>query len=148
MNQPPGLDPAVEFRLMESLRHLAATGCTILCTTHVLDHAFLFDRLAVMFGGRLVFFGEPADALKYFGVERLTLLYDALSNQPELNWPPHPDSPLVPSATAVLPRKHRRSSALPILLLRQWGHLPTRLEKSAACSWPAGLHRFARQMGE
>ena len=115
-----GLDPAVEFRLMESLRHLAATGCTILCTTHVLDHAFLFDRLAVMFGGRLVFFGEPADALKYFGVERLTLLYDALSSQPELNWSPRPDSPSVPSAAPVLPRKHRRGSALHILLLRQW----------------------------
>ena len=58
-----GLDPAAEFRLMESLRHLAATGCTILCTTHVMGNAFLFDRLAVMCGGRLVFFGEPAECV-------------------------------------------------------------------------------------
>ncbi|HET7237824.1 MAG TPA: ATP-binding cassette domain-containing protein, partial [Terrimicrobiaceae bacterium] len=34
-----GLDPAAEFRLMESLRHLAVTGCTILCTTHVMGNA-------------------------------------------------------------------------------------------------------------
>ena len=55
-----GLDPSAESRLMESLRHLAVTGCTILCTTHIMGNAFLFDRLAVMYGGRLVFFGEPA----------------------------------------------------------------------------------------
>jgi ABC-type multidrug transport system ATPase subunit len=36
---------------MESLRHLAATGCTILCTTHVMGNAFLFDRLAVITTG-------------------------------------------------------------------------------------------------
>ncbi len=73
-----GLDPAAEFRLMESLRHLATTGCTILCTTHVMGNAYLFDRLAVMHGGRLVFVGEPARALQDFKVERLTELYDRL----------------------------------------------------------------------
>ena len=52
-----GMDPAAEFRLMESLRHPAETGCTSLCTTHVMGNAFLFDRLAVMCRGRLVFFG-------------------------------------------------------------------------------------------
>ena len=115
-----GLDPAAEFRLMESLRHLAATGCTILCTTHVLGNAFLFDRLAVMFGGRLVFFGEPADALEYFGVERLTLLYDALSDQPASNWPRALRKSLSAAGHARSSPKHKRSSALPILLLRQW----------------------------
>jgi ABC transport system ATP-binding/permease protein len=114
-----GLDPAVEFRLMESLRHLAATGCTILCTTHVLDHAFLFDRLAVMCGGRLVFFGEPANALEYFGVERLTLLYESLSSRSPADWRPHRETPAALPAR-ILPRQHRRSAALPILLRRQW----------------------------
>jgi ABC-type multidrug transport system ATPase subunit len=77
-----GLDPSAESRLMESLRHLAVTGCTILCTTHIMGNAFLFDRLAVMSGGRLVFFGEPAHALEYFGVERLTQLYEGMSSRP------------------------------------------------------------------
>ena len=31
-----GLDPATEFQLMELLRDLADTGCTIVCTTHVM----------------------------------------------------------------------------------------------------------------
>ena len=114
-----GLDPAAEFRLMESLRHLAVTGCTILCTTHVMGNAFLFDRLAVMCGGRLVFFGEPASALEYFGVERLTLLYDSLSDRPAADWPAHDEGPPLDTAR-VLPQRHKRSAALPILLLRQW----------------------------
>ena len=118
-----GLDPAAEFRLMESLRHLAVTGCTILCTTHVMGNAFLFDRLAVMYGGRLVFFGEPANALEYFDVERLTLLYDSLSGRSATDWPAHREGPLPLETTRVLPQRHKRSAALPILLLRQWAIL-------------------------
>lgn len=115
-----GLDPAAEFRLMESLRHLAATGCTILCTTHVMGNAFLFDRLAVMCGGRLVFFGEPASALEHFGVERLTLLYDSLSDRPAEEWPAHHEGPPPLDTSRALPHRRKRSAALPILLLRQW----------------------------
>ncbi len=116
-----GLDPAAEFRLMESLRHLAATGCTILCTTHIMGNAFLFDRLAVLNGGRLVFFGEPSNALEYFGVERLALLYDGLSSRPATDWPAHREGPPPPLDTArVLPKRSKRNAALPILLKRQW----------------------------
>lgn len=117
-----GLDPAAEFRLMESLRHLASTGCTILCTTHVMGNAYLFDRLAVMFGGRLVFFGEPDKALEYFGVDRLTRLYDQLDTRAPADWPIHRET-TPPPEWAAPPEKHRRSAALPILLLRQWAIL-------------------------
>ncbi len=117
-----GLDPAAEFRLMESLRHLASTGCTILCTTHVMGNAYLFDRLAVMFGGRLVFFGEPAKALEHFGVDRLTLLYDQLATRAPAEWPIHRET-TPPPAWASPPGKHKRAAALPILLQRQWAIL-------------------------
>ena len=115
-----GLDPAAESRLMESLRHLAATGCTILCTTHIMGNAFLFDRLAVMYGGRLVFFGEPANALEYFGVERLTLLYESLSSRDAADWPVHREGPPPLDSSRPLPQRQKRSAALPILLRRQW----------------------------
>jgi ABC-type multidrug transport system ATPase subunit len=115
-----GLDPAAEFRLMESLRHLAATGCTILCTTHVMGNAFLFDRLAVMYNGRLVFFGEPAAALEYFDVERLTLLYDSLASRPASEWVSHREEPALQESARALPQRSKRSAALPILLRRQW----------------------------
>jgi ABC transport system ATP-binding/permease protein len=115
-----GLDPSAESRLMESLRHLAVTGCTILCTTHIMGNAFLFDRLAVMSGGRLVFFGEPAHALEYFGVERLTQLYEGMSSRPTADWPAHREGPPALESVRVPPQRQKRNAALPILLRRQW----------------------------
>ena len=117
-----GLDPAAEFRLMESLRHLATTGCSILCTTHVMGNAYLFDRLAVMYGGRLVFFGEPNEALRYFNVERLTELYDRLDERAAKDWPPHEETSSAPT-WEMTPQRQKRGAALPILLLRQWSIL-------------------------
>ena len=105
---------------MESLRHLAVTGCTILCTTHIMGNAFLFDRLAVMYGGRLVFIGEPSQALEYFGVERLTLLYEGLSSRPAPGWPAHREGPPPLEAIRLTPQRQKRNAALPILLRRQW----------------------------
>lgn len=116
-----GLDPAAEFRLMESLRHLATTGCTILCTTHVMGNAYLFDRLAVMYGGRLVFFGEPARALQQFRVERLAELYDRLDEESS-SLISHSETSEVPTWPAIRQRQ-KRNAALPILLLRQWAIL-------------------------
>lgn len=116
-----GLDPVAEFRLMESLRLLATGGCTIICTTHVMENAHLMDRLAVLSAGRLVFFGEPALAKRAFGVERLTQIYDQIEAAagPAPCAPPSPPSPKEPARRS----KSRRAAALPILLLRQWAIL-------------------------
>lgn len=112
-----GLDPFAEFKLMESLRLLATGGCTIICTTHVMENAHLMDRLAVLSAGRLAFFGEPGQARQAFGVERLTQIYDRLEST----------SHIVQSATPPplahepgKPSEAKRPAALPILLLRQW----------------------------
>ncbi|MCX6970570.1 MAG: ATP-binding cassette domain-containing protein [Verrucomicrobia bacterium] len=115
-----GLDPFAEFKLMESLRLLATGGCTIVCTTHVMENAHLMDRLAVLNEGRLVFFGEPASARTAFGVERLTQIYDQLDSFPAD--PPSPLPPPVPREP-MRQQKSKRAAALPILLLRQWAIL-------------------------
>jgi hypothetical protein len=125
-----GLDPAAEFRLMESFQHLAVTGCTILCTTHVLGNVFLFDRLAVMCGGHLVFFGEPASALEYFGVERLTLL--CLSDRQASDWPAHREGPSPPATAQPLAQRQSVAQLCPVLLLRQWAIFRARLMPSGA----------------
>ena len=115
-----GLDPFAEFKLMESLRLLASGGCTIICTTHVMENAHLMDRLAVLHAGRLVFFGDPALARHAFGVERLTQIYDQLDSfsggAAASAPPPVPKEPL-------RQQKSRRAAALPVLLLRQWAIL-------------------------
>jgi len=79
-----GLDPATEHRMMETLRELSAQACTILCTTHVVQNAHLFDRLAVMQAGHLVFFGPPGEAAAHFGVSDLGGLYRRLEEPVDL----------------------------------------------------------------
>ena len=118
-----GLDPLAEFKLMELLRRLADTGCTVICTTHVMENVYLMDQIAIVSDGRVVFQGPPDEARARFGVTRLSSLYDALQSldaknlpafEPTLPGEPDQDAP----AAAPLAKK-RRASSLPILLQRQ-----------------------------
>ena len=115
-----GLDPFAEFKLMESLRLLATGGCTIICTTHVMENAHLMDRLAVLSAGRLAFFGEPGLARQAFGVDRLTQIYDQLDAAPGVA-PENAPPPLAREPEKRL--SSRRAAALPVLLMRQWAIL-------------------------
>ena len=133
-----GLDPAGEFKMMELLRHLADSGCTTVCTTHVVENVYLADRLFVMAGGRLTFTGSAQAAREYFGVQRLTLLYDRLEEKTPAEWSAafHQQqdhslsSPVVPEEIdhrfTAWQKRHpaaRPAAALPVLLARQWAIL-------------------------
>ncbi|MGH8046603.1 MAG: ATP-binding cassette domain-containing protein [Chthoniobacterales bacterium] len=115
-----GLDPAAEASVMELLRRLAANGCTVVCTTHVMENAYLMDRLAILSGGRLAFYGAADEARVYFDVERLTQIYDRLESAPP--WTPPAVEPPSQRADEPLPPS-RRPAPLPILLLREWAIL-------------------------
>jgi len=119
-----GLDPATEHRMMETLRELSAHACTILCTTHVVQNAHLFDRLAVMQSGHLVFFGPPGEAAPHFGVSDLADLYRRLETPVDLELKSATasgSSRLPEGAPRAKPLEapQRRSAALPILMARQ-----------------------------
>lgn len=118
-----GLDPAAETRLMQSLRELSTNGCTIVCTTHVMGNAYLFDKLAVVNAGRLVFFGEPAEALRHFGVEHLENLYEHLETLDPAGIPHSLPPTEEPASEPMLASRAKRPAALPILLMRQWAIL-------------------------
>jgi ABC transport system ATP-binding/permease protein len=135
-----GLDPAAEFKMMELLRHLADGGCTVVCTTHLMENVYLADKLFVIAAGRLVFSGGPQEAREHFGVQKLTALYDRLSERAAVDWqrdfdrlaadrqtvevpgaistPTTSSGAAIPAATVGKP-----SPALPILLRRQWAIL-------------------------
>jgi ABC-type multidrug transport system ATPase subunit len=139
-----GLDPASEFKMMELLRHLADGGCTVVCTTHVMENVFLTDKLFVIAGdkatgGKLVFEGGAQEARDHFGVQKLTMLYDRLAERPAAEWrdimrraenemrlgdsssnggpASAPKSALRASQLRTPPRS---AAALPVLLARQW----------------------------
>lgn len=61
-----GLDPSTENSLMELLQSLALNNLTVICTTHVLQNAFLFDRLWYLHSGKLIFSGDAAAAREFF----------------------------------------------------------------------------------
>ncbi|MBV9658258.1 MAG: FHA domain-containing protein [Verrucomicrobia bacterium] len=81
-----GLDPAAEFKMMELLRHLADGGCTVICTTHVMENVYLTDRLFVIASGALVFGGNVQEAREHFGVPKINMLYDRLEEYPATYW--------------------------------------------------------------
>ena len=75
-----GLDPASETSLMFHLRKVASRGTTVLCTTHLLGNAHLFDHLVVLGVvpekkggasaagvGRLAYCGPSEGLLEHFG---------------------------------------------------------------------------------
>ena len=119
-----GLDPLAEFKLMELLRRLADTGCTVVCTTHVMENVYLMDQIAIISDGRVVFQGAPDEARSRFGVTRLSALYDALQAIDPKTLPAF--EPAVPSEpeqerpAAVPLAKKKRAFSLPILLQRQF----------------------------
>ncbi len=73
-----GLDPATEERLMVLLQSLALSGITVVCTTHVLHNAFLFNRLLFIQQGRLVFSGNSDEARLHFLGDQSASLQDQL----------------------------------------------------------------------
>jgi ABC-type multidrug transport system ATPase subunit/pSer/pThr/pTyr-binding forkhead associated (FHA) protein len=117
-----GLDPLAEFKLMELLRRLADTGCTVVCTTHIMENVYLMDQVAILLQGRLIFQGSPDAARTAFGVSRLSGLYEALQSiDPErLPAVELPSAPVEkPAEPGFIAAKRRRAFFLPILLQRQ-----------------------------
>jgi ABC-type multidrug transport system ATPase subunit/pSer/pThr/pTyr-binding forkhead associated (FHA) protein len=82
-----GLDPGLEHRMMRLFRKLADAGRPVLLVTHATRSLSLCDKVAVMGRcGLLCFYGAPAEALEFFGVEHFDDLYVALENQGAEHW--------------------------------------------------------------
>jgi drug efflux transport system ATP-binding protein len=62
-----GVDPAARRLFWRIIRGLAAEGTTIIVTTHYMDEAERFDRLAFLVGGHLTAVGTPAEVKAGFG---------------------------------------------------------------------------------
>ncbi len=124
-----GLDPATEFKLMELLRDLADRGCTVLCTTHVMENVYLMDQITVVMAGRAIFTGTPQEIRDFYGVQRLSTLYDRLADFTPEEWvrlaAAEPLPPLEAEAPGRAPLERSPSAIyrLTIILCRQWAIL-------------------------
>jgi ABC-type multidrug transport system ATPase subunit len=80
------LDPATEARIMGLLSEQAKLGMSILAVTHHLDNVDRADKLLIIGGGRLVWFGTAAAALEHFHVNRLSDIYLEIEDKPDGYW--------------------------------------------------------------
>jgi len=67
-----GVDPGARRLFWQIIRSLAEENTTIIVTTHYMDEAEHFDRLAFMSRGHVIATGTPAEVKKSFG-ENLSL---------------------------------------------------------------------------
>jgi len=81
-----GLDAGTEARMMSLFRGLADRGRTVVCITHNLENVCLCDLVAILTGGRLAYYGPTKDLLRYFGLSKLSEVYDCLDARPPAEW--------------------------------------------------------------
>jgi ABC-type multidrug transport system ATPase subunit len=74
-----GLDPGLERKMIQLLRRLADKGHTIVLVTHATNNVHYCDYVCyIARGGRLAFYGPPADAQAYFGTDDYAEIYNSL----------------------------------------------------------------------
>ncbi len=81
-----GLDAGTESRMMRLFRRLADEGRSILCITHNVDNVEQCHLILMLARGKLVFYGPPNEAPGYFGVKRISEVYDRLAEKEVSEW--------------------------------------------------------------
>ncbi len=82
-----GLDPGYEKSVLASLRQLADSGRTVLTVTHSLTVLEQCDRVLFLApGGRVAFFGPPAEAAAFFDRRDPADVFAALDSEPGTSW--------------------------------------------------------------
>src|SRR5262249_39321580 len=81
-----GLDAGTEARMMHLFRQLADEGKSGVCITHNVDNVDRCNQVLVLARGKLVFFGPPGEAPGYFGVHRVSDIYDRLAEKRSEDW--------------------------------------------------------------
>jgi ABC transport system ATP-binding/permease protein len=82
-----GLDPGLDKSVMEQMAELAHGGRTVVVVTHSVLNLDQCDRLLVLVpGGRIAFYGPPADGLTYFGKTRWDDVFQDFERYPDRDW--------------------------------------------------------------
>jgi ABC-type multidrug transport system ATPase subunit len=81
-----GLDAGTEARMMRLFRRLTDEGKSVVCITHNVDNVDLCHLILMLARGKLVYYGPPAEARTYFGVSRVSEIYDQLGMRDPDAW--------------------------------------------------------------
>ena len=78
-----GVDPAARRLFWATIHEFAATGTTILVTTHYMDEAERCHRLAFLSRGHLIAVGTPQNVVDQFGVKSVEDVFVMLQEKDE-----------------------------------------------------------------
>jgi hypothetical protein len=82
-----GLDPGLDKSVMELMSGLAKDGRTVIIVTHSVANLGVCDRLLVLVpGGRVAFYGPPAEGLHYFEKTDWAEVFQAFDAEPDRDW--------------------------------------------------------------
>ena len=83
-----GLDPGLDMAVMDMLAGLAHDGRTVIVVTHSVANLDVCDRLLVLVpGGKVAYFGPPAEGLAHFGQPGWAQVFRALDAERGRDWP-------------------------------------------------------------
>src|SRR5262249_50166791 len=77
-----GVDPITRRQFWELIYEAAATGTTVLVTTHYMDEAEYCDRISIMVAGRIAALGTPSQLKQQFAVPSIDELFVRLAREP------------------------------------------------------------------
>ncbi|HUY45078.1 MAG TPA: FHA domain-containing protein [Streptosporangiaceae bacterium] len=82
-----GLDPGLDKSVMEMMSELAKDGRTVVVVTHSVANLDICDRLLVLVpGGRVAFYGPPAEGLRFFRKPGWAEVFQAFDSEPDRDW--------------------------------------------------------------
>lgn len=82
-----GLDAGTDKKMMQLFADLAQNyHKTAICVTHTLENIDVCNQIVLLHQGRLVYFGPPGEAAAYFGIARLSDVYELLESRPAKEW--------------------------------------------------------------
>ncbi|MFB6352365.1 MAG: AAA family ATPase, partial [Bradymonadaceae bacterium] len=81
-----GLDPALERSLTQTFKGLTDDGSTVIVTTHVMSSLELLDKVCLLHGGHLAYFGPVEQIKNYFEVDDYTDIYRKLEEHDPKDW--------------------------------------------------------------
>jgi ABC-type multidrug transport system ATPase subunit/pSer/pThr/pTyr-binding forkhead associated (FHA) protein len=83
------LDPHLKRELFGQMRKMTENGQSVVVITHDVESKLIdqCDRLIVLApGGRMAYFGPPAEGLKYFGKDDWADVFQAFADDPAADW--------------------------------------------------------------
>ena len=106
-----GLDPATEERIMKLFREIAESGRTVILTTHAMENVHLFDKIALLMRGKLIFYGTPHEALAFVGADNFIELYNKLEKSSAAEAETNADQSAAPQNNAEKHIKNEEAAA-------------------------------------